>query len=210
LRYIGKEVTVMKIEINPVKYKRLARIFRVIMKIMFGVSIVGACLAAASGMILMFIPSAVFPIDIVNNGTISLTLEGIVRYKLEPGDISPAKLKPILNSILFAVAVSSATISPVFKQLASILKTVEEDRPFATENAKRLMVIGFTFIIGSFVIRAAEFFVIKVLIDTFRLQNLSLNYSADNNMMIMAFLMFILAGVFRYGSYLQQEFDSTV
>jgi hypothetical protein len=29
-------------------------------------------------------------------------------------------------------------------------------------------------------------------------------------MLINGFLMFILAGVFRYGSYLQQEYDETV
>jgi hypothetical protein len=119
-------------------------------------------------------------------------------------------MKNVFTWILFLAAVVSALGAPLFHQLVKILRNVEKDQPFAAENAGRLFNIGILMLIASFVVRLAEFIVFGMLIDTLKINNIDLNFQLDATMVIVGMLILLLGGVFKYGSYLQQEYDETV
>jgi hypothetical protein len=119
-----------------------------------------------------------------------------------------------MKNIYLAIMIMSALIFvlmiPILKQLVLILKTVEEDKPFAKENAKRISTVGIVLMLSSFLIPAFEVFVARIMIDTLKIENISTNYSANIILILTGFMMFILSGIFKYGSYLQHEYDETV
>jgi branched-subunit amino acid ABC-type transport system permease component len=63
---------------------------------------------------------------------------------------------------------------------------------------------------AAFVIPAAEIFVAGAMIDILKIQNISTNYSINLVLILTGFMMFVLGGIFKYGSYLQHEYDETV
>jgi hypothetical protein len=92
----------------------------------------------------------------------------------------------------------------------SVVGYKHEDKPFEKENAKRISIVGIVLVFSSFLIPASEVFVARTLIDTLNIQNVNTNYSANIILILAGFLMFILSGIFKYGSYLQYEYDETV
>ena len=108
------------------------------------------------------------------------------------------------------VSIYAGILTILFNQISKVLRTVEIDKPFAKENAKRLTIIGAVLVIWSIVYRAAAVFVAWSIIHTFDIPNIQLNYSPDGFMLLSGLMMLILAGVFNYGNYLQQEYDSTI
>ncbi|NMB97178.1 MAG: DUF2975 domain-containing protein [Clostridiaceae bacterium] len=99
---------------------------------------------------------------------------------------------------------------PALKQLVLILASVEKNSPFAVENSRRISNLGLILIISSFLLPAFEILVVKTMIDTFNIKHVSINYTVNIALILSGFLMFILSGVFNYGSYLQNEYDETV
>jgi hypothetical protein len=50
----------------------------------------------------------------------------------------------------------------------------------------------------------------KAMIQSFQITNLEINYTFDGTMLVTGFLILILAGVFKYGNFLQKEYDATL
>jgi len=98
----------------------------------------------------------------------------------------------------------------VSKQVIIILKSVTVDRSFDQQNSKSLFIISIAFIVGAFVINIAEGFAVRQVFTTFGNDNLGMNYSPNYSMLFTGILLIVLAGAFKYGNYLQDEFDETV
>ncbi|MCG8640293.1 MAG: hypothetical protein MI862_11170, partial [Desulfobacterales bacterium] len=77
-------------------------------------------------------------------------------------------------------------------------------------NAKRITVMGVIFLIGSLVYKAAGGVVAMAIINTYNLSNFKINFSPDIFMLFTGFMLLILAGIFQYGSFLQEEYDTTL
>src|SRR4030042_1844729 len=138
-------------------------------------------------------------------------------------NIGKAKLKSlsiglkVFFDILFWVSVVSAAISLLFlmsivisHNLRLLLKTVANDRPFEKNNAKRLFIISIVLIIGSVVWKIIEGVYALTIVNILKIESIDVNFTIDGAMLLTGFLILILAGVFRYGSYLQDEYDTTL
>lgn len=199
----------MNNKLDFAKYRRLAKIMKIIIKISYIASVIFLVAGLVAGTLLAVAPiSSIAAIS--DTGGLSLTLDNILMVKINPETTTLEDLKPVFASICFMVAAIGAVLAVILKQLELILGTVKDNKPFAPENSKRLTTIGITLMIGSFIERAGEFFVASTMIDTLKLKDLSVNYSADSNMILIGFVVLVLAGVFKYGCYLQNEYDSTV
>lgn len=199
----------MNNKLDFAKYRRLAKIMKIIIKISYIASVIFLVAGLVAGTLLAVAPiSSIAAIS--DTGGLSLTLDNILMVKINPETTTLEDLKPVLASTCFMIAAIGAVLAVILKQLELILGTVKDDKPFAPENSKRLTTIGITLMIGSFIERAGEFFVASTMIDTLKLKDLSVNYSADSNMILIGFVVLVLAGVFKYGCYLQNEYDSTV
>lgn len=200
----------MKISVNQEKVKKMSRYLKIVTQIFYWVCFVGAVVFAASVVVVSIMQEKYFIIAPKASDNIGFSIDGLINYRINPQTAIELTLKPIYQAISFMATIISIGLSIIFRQIVKILKTIELDRPFSEENSRRLTIIGFVLIIGSFVFKIAEGIVANAIIHTLSIPNVQVNYSADGFMMLTGFLMLILAGVFKYGNYLQQEYDTTL
>lgn len=98
----------------------------------------------------------------------------------------------------------------IVKMIIGILQNLEIEKPFEPSNASRLFVIGVA-MIGAFIIRGVMILVIGLgFIPEFR-DNMTITITPTDYLPILEGIVIILISwVFKYGAYLQGEYDETV
>ena len=200
----------MKNQSSPLRIKRYSHNLRIVMNIFYWVSIVVACVSIIAAIMINFISDSYFILNERSIGHLGFSLDGLIKFNINDTTLQGINMKKLYIAILLMSALISLLIVPIFKQLVLILKTVGVDKPFAKENAKRISIIGFVLMLSSFLLPAVQIFVARTMIDLFKIQDVSTNYSINIPLILTGFLMFILSGIFNYGTYLQHEYDETV
>ena len=142
--------------------------------------------------------------------TISLVLNGLISYRVDPSMYEIPIMKPVIIRFIPTISLVVLIAAIIFRQVSNILKTVVQDCPFAEENARRLSVIAFALITGSVLINIAQYFYAAAAVQSFQINNLKVSFSTDMTMLTTGLLILILAGVFKYGCFLQKEYDATL
>jgi hypothetical protein len=200
----------MKLDVNQEKVKRMSKFLRITTQVFYWCGIAGVVLLGIGAIAVTFLPDKYFLVNNGMNDNLGFSIDGLINYKVDSMMNNNISIKPIQQAIMTMASICAAGFAIIFKQISNILKTVEQDRPFDGENSKRLTVIGFVLLFGSIVFRIAEGIVASTIINTFDIPHMQVNYSTDTFMMLSGFLILILAGVFKYGNYLQQEYDATL
>lgn len=189
------------------KFKRLATVLHKVMNVLFWVFIVAAVISALGSVVMAFMPADYFLSG--NTRPLLLSLDNVIKYRLTP-PVNRVSLKPIFQTVIVLSTAAFTIMAILFKNLIGILKTVREDRPFARDNANRLTTMGVILLISSVVANVIRAAMVLAIVNTLNIPNIEVNFSFDLTMLLMGLLLLILAGVFRYGSYLQEEVDSTL
>lgn len=133
----------------------------------------------------------------------------IIPYKIiQPLDSSRFSAKYALITYLISALLSLSLSLYGIKQILNILKsTVKDITPFIMDNAKSLKKLAYTIVTYSVVADIlanilCSAFVIKIF--TFDLSNIHLSG------VLVGGLIFIIADIFQYGVYLQNEYDTTL
>lgn len=197
-----------KTEMN--KMRKYAHNLKIVMNVFYWVAIIAACGSLLAAVVIKLMPDSFFILSEKSMEHLGFSLDGLIKYNLDNAALLGLNLKNIYITIMIMSTSIFILIIPILKQLVLILKTVEENRPFAIENARRISIFGFILIISSFLIPIFEFFVASTMIDILEIQNVSISYTVNASLILAGFLMFVLSGIFRYGSYLQHEYDETV
>lgn len=187
------------------KFKRITRIIRIVLQSFYWACIVGGVICLLGFIALQFIPDQY--LMVTGNSGFTLSMDGLIRYSINSNDIT---IGAIYKSITLMAALLSIGLIAFFKQLYTLLYTVEEDRPFAKENTARLKVMGMILLLYSALIPGAGVLVASTMIDIFDIKNIMVVYSVNITLLISGLVMLILAGVFHYGNYLQSEYDTTL
>jgi hypothetical protein len=195
---------------SNLRIKKMARIIRIIFKITFWVSVVSVVVLPLIYVAIQFLPDGSLMSSQFQKGSFVLSLDGLLRYRIPDSMLVNVSVKPVIDAILLMATVIGLGFAILSRKMSQILSTVESDSPFEKENAKRLSTIGWLLIIGSFVYQLANAYVAMAMIDTFKIYDLDVVVGVDNAMIITGFILLILSGVFKYGSYLQEEYDSTL
>lgn len=195
------------------KYSKLAKVLRILAQVVYWLSAVAIAILLPLAIYLSvskhwFISIGVLP------GNLRLGyIDGVIRYNLAlaAGAVTPEHANAILVQILFSIVVFTAVYGAISFFLSGVLKTIENGEPFQRNNARRIFFIGLIFLGGSLFVGTAQASAANVIIHAMRLtEALTVNYSANSIMIVAGLLMLILSGVFRYGSYLQEEYDATL
>lgn len=166
---------------------------------------------AGFGLFTLVASDAFFASEHFRFSRFSLELNGVLRYQINPGVIpQEANFRGIFTSIAVAGSVYAITAFLVLRRLRQITQTVVMKQPFDSRNPKRILQMAWIVILSAFVAPASNGWVAWRMIDTFSLEDFSVVYSPDVNLALAGFLLVILAGVFAYGCYLQEEIDQTV
>lgn len=191
------------------KIKRYSHNLGIVMNAFYWVAIVAACVSLVAFIVIILIPDSNFVVSKSSIGHLGFYLDGLIKYNLNE-TTQGVNTKNIYFSIAIMSTLIFVLVIPVLKQLCLILKTIEYAKPFSIQNAKRISTVGLILLLGSFLIPASQVFVASSMIDTLKIQNVSTNFSVNFYLILTGFMMFILSGVFKYGSYLQHEYDETV
>ncbi len=192
------------------KIKRYSHILRKVLTVFYWVAVVGACVSLIAAVAsIFFIPDSNFTLNNSSTGRYGFSLDGLIKYDITEAALG-INMKNAYISILFMAVMVMLLVIIVAKQLIHILKSLEEDKPFVKENAVRISSIGIVLVLSSFLIPVFEYIVAWTMLDLLKIQNISLNYSVNIYLVLAGFLMFVLSGIFKYGSFLQNEYDETV
>lgn len=200
----------MNSKANILQIKRYSHNSSIVISVFYWASIVAACGALIAGILIKLISGSHFVLGQSSIGHLGFSLDGLIKYNLNEASLQGTNMENIYVAIMIMAASILFLMMLILKQLVLILKSVEGDKPFAKENANRITTVGVVLILSSFLIPAFEVYVAKTIIDTFNIQNITTNYSANIYLILTGFMLFILSGIFNYGSYLQYEYDETV
>lgn len=191
------------------KIKRYSHILAKVMSFFFWAAIVVACVSLIAAVATIFIPASKFIFRNNYAGSFGLSLDGLIKYDLT--DVAQGiSMKEVYITVLFMAVPMLLLIAFIAKKLVHILKSVKKDTPFEKENAERILTIGRVLLLSAFLVPAFEYIPATVMLDLLKNQDISLNYSVNLYLVLAGFLMFILSGIFKYGSFLQNEYDETV
>lgn len=199
---MGHEMVVNRVKIG-------ARILRILTQISFWAAITAGGLALIIGILLKAFPEAFSQglLGVFGRGVVSGTMDMLTI------DLSGLTFREILlvnETILFGFIVSCVMGALFLLQLAGLLRVVEKGRPFSPDCAKNLTAMGVIVIVSSVAAQIGKYVVLYTIMEITGLSDVSVNYFPDSNMILIGILLFILAGIFKYGSYLQDEYDATL
>ena len=189
------------------KVRKTAKILRAIMDVFFWVTIISG-MGIVSLCILVLIGALTIPKT--ESMTISLVLNGLISYKVDRSMYELPILRPVILRFIPTVSLVVLMAATIFRQVRNILKTVVQDCPFAEENVKRLFIIAFSLITGSVLINVAQYLLVVAAVQSLQINCLQVSYATDLTMLTTGLLILILAGVFKYGCFLQKEYDATI
>jgi FlaA1/EpsC-like NDP-sugar epimerase len=200
----------LSMNIKKTKLKRLSGIIKIIFDVFFWAAIVLGTVSFLIFIVILFVPEEIFIVSGIQKGWSISMIGGVMKYNIDPNLYSSINFKPFLQAILPTVTVISLMFLLIVHNLRSILKTVADDHPFEKNNSRRLLIIGIILMAGSVILKIAEGITAMAIIDTLEIKNVDVVFTVDGAMLLTGFLVLILAGVFRYGSYLQDEYDATL
>ncbi|NLB80999.1 MAG: DUF2975 domain-containing protein [Clostridiaceae bacterium] len=194
------------------KYSKLVKVLRILSQVTYWLSTAAVAILLPLAIYLSVSKQWCIVIGVPGNFRLGY-IDGVIRYNLAfaAGAVTPEHANAILVQILFSIVVFAAVYGAISFFLSGVLKAIENGEPFQRNNARRIFSIGLIYLGGSLFVGTAQASAANVIIHAMRLtEALTVNYSANSIMIVAGLLMLILSGIFRYGFYLQEEYDATL
>jgi hypothetical protein len=195
---------------RQVKMKMLAKVLKNISNVLFWVTSVLFVVFLLASIVVLFVPGKDMVISPNLTGSLQTSIGGTMVVKFDLQSLGVIIIKPFLQAMFMWISFVSLMVSVLLYELKRILKTVVADNPFEKGNSKNLTVIAFTLLVGSLILPIFEGRIAMAVIDVLKISNFNVNFMIDWNLLMAGILILILAGVFQYGNYLQEEVDSTL
>ena len=194
---------------RQVRMKTLAKVLRVISNVVFWITAVGFVLFLLASIIISRVPAKDMVISVNMSGYLNTTF-GQTMFKFIPPTNGELMIKSFLQALFMYISLAALMVSVVVFEVKGILKTVVADNPFEKGNSRNLTVIALTLLVGSVIVPILQWRIAATIIQMLHINNMNATYSVDGNLLFTGILILILAGVFQYGNYLQEEVDSTL
>lgn len=200
-------------EIN--KFKKLAKILDTILKIGYWVSIIGVLSVIIRILLINFNPNI---IDLTANYNFGF---GNVGLDVNTTILGVQNIIKATTLYLIQALIVLAVIIYLVYQLRKILKNVLNESPFNTVCVSHMKKLGYGVIISGLVFNTisgiTDYLVIqllnieKLLRSADYIKNVRVVITPINvTIIIVGLLILLLAAIFQYGTYLQEEYDSTL
>jgi len=119
-------------------------------------------------------------------------------------------VRALVSAGAFGMCVVCAVWAIVLNQLRGILKSVEDGRPFEPANARRVAIMGWTFVVGSPLFACLDALGVRVALRVVDISGVHFRFTLNASTLSAGLVLLVLAAVFRHGSYLQGEYDATL
>jgi hypothetical protein len=195
---------------NLEKMNQGARVIAKVLQFVFWLFIVVGGFLIIGGIVVHFMPDHYFVISDFYKGDLVFEIEGLFKYEFTNELGREVMLKPIILLVIPGLLLSILFYLINLRQLKLILKTVIANRPFDEKNSKSLFIMSMTFIAASFIFEITGTIIFSKIFETIGIVGKGYTFTPDFTMLFTGVLLFILSGVFKYGNYLQEEYDETV
>ena len=140
----------------------------------------------------------------------ALDLKKRVIDTILAGTANPGAVRALVSAGAFGTCVVCAVWAIVLKQLRGILKSVEDGRPFEPANARRVAIMGWTFVVSSPLFACLDALGVRVALRVVDISGAHFRFTLNASTLSAGLVLLVLAAVFRHGSYLQGEYDATL
>lgn len=190
--------------------KNIANVLWKLSQILFwGFIVIGIMLLVAE-IVVYFVPDHYFEVTDFYEGDLIITVKGWFEYDFANEMGNSLMLKPIILVFIPAFILYIIFYLVNFKQVQVILRSVIADRPFDEKNSRSLFIMSLSFFIASFVFQIAGNLAFSMIGSELGFEGNLFSFMPDFTMLFTGLLLLILSGVFKYGNYLQDEYDETV
>ncbi|MCU5181927.1 MULTISPECIES: DUF2975 domain-containing protein [Bacillus cereus group] len=187
-------------------FEKIIKLFQSLFKIFYWVVIIGMLLAFGGMIAGIFVPLHTLH-DI-------LTTKGLTFYhfsnEIDVNHIQHTKIRTLVINACIIYEVILLVLLFITIQLRRIVQFVRNKQPFSKSCIKHIQHLAYGVIIYSFIIGLLDNIWGLLLVRTLQLSKTVISLNFNFGMMIMGFLILFLSHIFKYGAYLQDEYDSTL
>ncbi len=192
------------------RMKNIASILRTIIRVLFWIFVGLVGLLVIAEIVFMMIPKDVLVLKDVFRGNMVIAIDGLFEYDFTSQTNGDLMLKQFILFLIPTVILNLVFYLVNFNQVQKILGSLIKDQPFEASNSKRLFIMSMTFFTGAVVFKIAEELVMRSAVMMFGAQSYSVSITPNFTLLFTGMLLLILSSVFKYGDYLQYEYDETV
>lgn len=161
-------------------------------------------------LVFLFLPKGLLDYDISNLENINVLYANIYYEISGESFVGIYNVKWLLTLLFFAGIANLAFYQYIQIQLRNVISNVKQKEPFSINNVNYLKYMAYAFLISSLVLPIVNGWLFTTAVNTFEIYEATINFSLNMQSLFMGILVLILAYVFDYGSYLQEEHDMTV
>ncbi len=193
------------------KHKGILNFLHVVIRIIVIILFIVLGVMAVGFAVVLFIPRGLMDVDMSNIGSWHTRLTNIM-VEIDPDFFTgTVNVKRSILAMLLMGIVNVGFVQFIMIYVKKLLGNVKDAKIFDTGNAVILKVLGYGFLTASIILpifTSMAMLTVANMLDIF--QDVGYNFSIQWSHVFMGGLILILAYVFSYGSYLQEEHDLTV
>ncbi|MGG0233713.1 DUF2975 domain-containing protein [Bacillus tropicus] len=191
-------------------FEKTIKFFQVVFNIFYWVVIIGMFLALGGMIAGIFLPLHTLQDILTIKGTTFYLNFSHYSYKIEANHIQNVKIKTLIINACIIYEVILTVLLFITIQLKRILQFVRNKLPFSKGCIKCIQYLAYGFITYCFISGLLENIWGLLVVKTLQLSDTVISLNFNIGMMIMGFLILFLSHIFKYGAYLQEEYDSTL
>lgn len=158
----------------------------------------------------LFIPSGLYDFDLANLEQMSVQVFGLDYDLTALGLTGVVNIKRVVIAGIFALLINLGFYQFVQVLLKKVMSNIRNQHPFNPTNVTYLKYMGIGFLVASLLLPIFNSVFFVQVMNTLDLFDVDVNASLNFQSLYMGVIILILAYIFDYGSYLQEEHDMTV
>ena len=200
----------MERKFNKKNFDIMIKILLIILKVSIILAFVAGGILIVGFLAVLIVTKTEFNFDLELLNHVNLTL-GNIWY-----DVSAAGFSGTINiKNITLIGIMVISLNLLFYQYIQIvfskfLRNIKNDNLFSVENTVKIKNIGIAFIIASLVINLANSALYYYGFDLLNITEFDINFGINTTYLFTGLIILVVAYVFDYGSYLQEEHDGTV
>jgi hypothetical protein len=206
---LAKGVEDMKTKFDKKNFDLLLKGTIVLTKIVQIISIIGLVALVLLAIGALIIPSDLYNIDLSNISNFSMNIGALdmnIPIQRMQGTLNIRYLL-VFASVTLMIYMASALY--LFKKVEVFLGFVKKGTPFADDNIHLMYYIGKLLVVFAFLLPLVTYPFAWRLAHVLPL-DISVNIEIEFGLLMLGLVVLLLASIFNYGAYLQEEYDQTV
>lgn len=195
---------------NFIGFEKTIKLFQGLFNIFYWVVIIGMFLALGVLIAGIFVPLHTLHDILTASGTVFYVPFAHSSYQISVNHIPITKLRTLFITACIIYGGILTVVFFITIQLKRILQFTKNKQPFSKSCIKHIRYLAYGVIIYSFVFGVLGNIWALLLVRTLQLSKTVISLNFNFEMMMMGFLLLFLSYIFKYGAYLQEEYDSTL